>query len=450
MPTKELYYIPLYLAVIYLIALVVRNKFYPEGPLRKYFIPALTVKLIGAIGAGVIYFYYYQDGDTVYYYYRITYFNWLFSVNSSAAWKALFADTTRYHPQIQSFLDAMRAWDTSQFLVVRFGAVLSLIVGKNYWGIALAFAVLSFTGVWALFRTFRDINPHLTREFAISCLFIPSVFFWGSGVFKDTIAIGFIGWLTHAVYMIFIKRKNLLVNIPVFLFSFYILMIIKAYIVMAFIPSLLFWIFFKYRSRIQNKFLRLSITPLIILFSVSGAYIALTNMSAGGGYWSLDEISDRAKDMQWWHTKVVELYGEGGGGSYYSIGSGDFSLGNIIQSFPLAVNVTLFRPYLWEVHNPVMFLSALESLALFIFTLRIIFSVGFGAIFRISIANPEVFFALLFSIIFAFAVGFTSFNFGALVRYKIPCIPFYVMALFIIRYHANMAKNAGALAVTEK
>jgi hypothetical protein len=39
---------------------------------------------------------------------------------------------------------------------------------------------------------------------------------------------------------------------------------------------------------------------------------------------------------------------------------------------------------------------------------------------------------LVFSVIFAFAVGFTSFNFGALARYKIPFMPFYFIALFIL------------------
>jgi hypothetical protein len=35
-------------------------------------------------------------------------------------------------------------------------------------------------------------------------------------------------------------------------------------------------------------------------------------------------------------------------------------------------------------------------------------------------------------LLFAFAVGFTSYNFGALVRYKIPMMPFYYIALFIL------------------
>ena len=50
---------------------------------------------------------------------------------------------------------------------------------------------------------------------------------------------------------------------------------------------------------------------------------------------------------------------------------------------------------------------------------------------------------------FAFAVGFTSFNFGALARYKIPCMPFYVIALFLLHYHANKDRKLAELAATE-
>jgi hypothetical protein len=269
-------------------------------------------------------------------------------------------------------------------------------------------------------------------------------------LFKDTIAIGFVGWFTYSVYMVFIKRKKLFGSIMLLIFSFYMLYIIKTYIVMAFVPAILIWVFFKYRDNIKNDFIRTTVTPALIVVSMVGALFAVTRIGGTGGYWSVDQMQTRAKDMQWWHKEVKKIYGEAGGGSFYSVGSGDFSLGNVIRSFPLAVNVTLFRPYLWEARNPVMFMSAIESLVIFIFTLRIIFNVGIPKTIRLSVANPEIFFALLFSIIFAFAVGFTSFNFGALVRYKIPAIPFYVMALFLIRYHANVLKNKEELAAAEK
>jgi hypothetical protein len=41
-------------------------------------------------------------------------------------------------------------------------------------------------------------------------------------------------------------------------------------------------------------------------------------------------------------------------------------------------------------------------------------------------------YCFLFSCVFALFVGASTLNFGSLVRYKIPCMPFYLIALFLI------------------
>ncbi len=450
MESSDFYIGPLFFIIYLVIGILIRNKLYADSPLKKYFLPGLCLKLGGAFMAGIIYFYYYGDGDTVYYFDRTKYLNWLIKANPEVGWKVFFSDSKNLERGLMPYYSRVRAWDAGQFIVVKYGTIFSFFTFCNYTGIALTFAAASFTGVWVMFKTFVDINPKLIKEFAIACLFIPSVFFWGSGLFKDTMAIGFLGWLTYSTYMIFIKKQKILLNVIIAIITIFVLKTVKAYVIMAFLPALMFWIFFKYRSKITSSFLQVAITPIIIVITLVGAYVALSRMGGEGEYWSMDQMEKRAHDMQWWHTKVVELYGEGGGGSFYSIGSGDFSTGNIIKSFIPAINVTLFRPYLWEVRNPVMLLSSIESMIFFFFTLKMVFSTGLGKLFRLSIANPEIFFCLLFTIIFAFAVGFTSFNFGALVRYKIPCIPFFVVALFMLRYHANMLRNKGELAPVEK
>ncbi len=58
---------PVYLILIYSIAYWVRSKITtPET--KRYFIPALTVKLVGALAIGMIYQFYYKGGDTFNYY----------------------------------------------------------------------------------------------------------------------------------------------------------------------------------------------------------------------------------------------------------------------------------------------------------------------------------------------------------------------------------------------
>jgi len=58
--------------------------------------------------------------------------------------------------------------------------------------------------------------------------------------------------------------------------------------------------------------------------------------------------------------------------------------------------------------------------------------VGFFKSFKIIFSDPVLIFCFVFSILFAGIVGMTTTNFGALVRYKIPCLAFYLMMIFIV------------------
>jgi len=86
----------------------------------------------------------------------------------------------------------------------------------------------------------------------------------------------------------------------------------------------------------------------------------------------------------------------------------------------------------------VMVLSGLENLFMLGFSLYILINIKFAILIRSLFSNPLLVFAFLFSLFFAFSVGLTTANYGALARLKIPCIPFYLSSLFIL-YYLNKA-----------
>jgi hypothetical protein len=61
------------------------------------------------------------------------------------------------------------------------------------------------------------------------------------------------------------------------------------------------------------------------------------------------------------------------------------------------------------------------------------------------VKDPYVLFCLVFSLIFAFAVGISSYNFGALSRYKIPCLPFYGAFILILYHHKKLEAPANTV-----
>ena len=148
------------------------------------------------------------------------------------------------------------------------------------------------------------------------------------------------------------------------------------------------------------------------------------------GKYAIENLTSTMTQFQEWHYYEKQL----NDASVYSLGSMDYSTFGILKKFPLAVNVTLFRPYIWEARKPILLLTAIESLWILLLTLRTFYRVGVISFFRIVIQEPILIFCMMFSLIFAFAVGISSYNYGALARYKIPCMSFYLAAIYIIDY----------------
>ena len=150
-----------------------------------------------------------------------------------------------------------------------------------------------------------------------------------------------------------------------------------------------------------------------------------------------DTISETAQVTAEW----IHYVSQREGGSAYTLGDFDYSPTGMIRKFPLAVWVTLYRPHLWEVNNIVMLLSALESFLLLSFTIYVLYKVGILKSLRVISTESILIFCFLFAIIFAFAVGVSTYNFGSLVRYKIPMFPYFVSGLVILLSYAKRERK---------
>ena len=294
--------------------------------------------------------------------------------------------------------------------------------------VSFLITLFAFLGSWKLFLTFYDLYPQYMREIAIATLFVPSVFFLGTGVMKDPLCIGALGYLTYSSYQLFLKRKFSIISVIWLIVGTIIIASVKTYIIMAYAPALVIWIVLKYWKNIKSKAVKIFAGPLFIALALGGGILVLSQFSSLGQKYSLESLKSTAQSTQQWLTIVSENEN----GSSYNLGEIDYTTFGILKVFPKAVNVTLFRPYIWETRKPILIPAALESLFCLLFTMYIFFKVGFFKTIRAILGNPDLLFCLIFTLVFAFAVGFSTFNFGALVRYKIPCLPFYFLFIFIL------------------
>ncbi|MBP6432779.1 MAG: hypothetical protein KA319_13525, partial [Ferruginibacter sp.] len=109
------------------------------------------------------------------------------------------------------------------------------------------------------------------------------------------------------------------------------------------------------------------------------------------------------------------------------------SLTSLAKVAPAAVIATFYRPFLWESRSISTLLSSFESLFFMFFTLSVLKKYGIKHFISCCRKEPVVIYSLLFSLLFALFVGATTRNFGSLVRYKIPCLPFYLIAFYVIQ-----------------
>lgn len=433
---------PIYFFIIMLIGVNIKNKM-KDKDIGDYFLQGLFLKLFGAFGISIIYFFYYGTGDTIFYFRRAKLIDSVLFSKLDVGLKLLFANPMVIDPQTFEYFKAIRAWDASTYMVVKIAAITNLFCFDSYLSNAFIFAALSFIGIWRLYKMLLEIFPEKKQILAWSFLFIPSVFFWGSGILKDNITYGFLGILISSFYYLFIERRQLFKNFVLLLVSIYIIGVIKSYILLAVIPATFFWLYLKFRGKIKSSVLKALATPILLVFIAGSGYGVLQLTGSSFSKFSIDNAQEKAEDMQRWHTYRVEVL-KGGDGSSYNLGKVDFTPIGILTKIPVAINATLFRPYLWEASNIVVLLSAIESLFFLIITIRFffLFSINISAGFDYMSKYPIIYFMLLFSLFFAFSVGFTSFNFGALSRYRIPLIPFYVCAILLVSDYLKNYKKA--------
>lgn len=445
MELRDLIVTPIILFIVYAVAYVVRPWVTDEVN-RKYFLPALTVRIVGALAVGFIYQFYYEGGDTFAYHTHGSRPLWEAMIESPLDGVRLLFLNGEYGPGIWETASQIWYWkDPQSFFVIRLAAIMDLLTFSSYSGTAVLFAALAFTGGWLFYLTFYKTYPHLHKWIAASVLFIPSVVFWGSGIFKDTITLAALGVATYTFHRVIIEGRVKITLLIWMLFSLWIIFSIKKYILLCFLPAILFWAVASYLSRITSFTLRAIIAPLTAVIAILLAYYAVMKVGEDDRRYDVSKLAETAR-----MTAYDIRYGWGartGEGSGYTLGELDGSWASMISLAPKAINISLYRPYIWEVRNPLMLLSALEGLILLLLTFRLVWRVRLKLVNYVQ--HPDVLFCLIFALVFAFAVGVSTFNFGTLSRYKIPMMPYFLLALGIIESYWNKERKVAALDAVE-
>jgi len=420
----------LLLIIIWLISGLIRRKHISHSPEYRYFIWGLWAKIAGGVGFGIIYIFYYKGGDTIGYFSCAYSYCELFWYNFRDFLHAWFGPIKQETLSVFSHktgepLGYMYYNDQTR-VVFKMIVPLMLISGKSYFITGVLISVLTYTGIWRLYRMSVRLFPGMNGKLAIAILFMPSVAFWGSGISKDSFTLAGACFFITSVGALIERRQAIIRHVFLMIFSAWIIVLIKPYILLILLPGTLVWLMFGRISRIRNTLIRYSIVPLSYFIIIGGSYGLLSLLGGSLGKFSMDKALQTAAITQ--RDLKQEYYK----GNSFDIGEFEPSLSGVARKTLPAIGAGLFRPFLWESRNAVMLISSAENTFILILTLIVLIRLNPLRTFTEISGHPFLLCAAIFSLLFAFMIGLTTSNFGALVRFKIPLVPLYMTVLMVL------------------
>lgn len=420
----------LLLFILYSYAKTVESK-NSNIPYYAYYAKGLIVKVLGGVLFCLIYALYYGGGDTVHYYEGIYAMNTVFWNYPADYIHGLFFDGN--DPVIRVAFFKVRTYppifmleDSRTFLVIKLTSLLSIPALNGFLSTTVLLAALVYRWVWKLYEFMAARYPEYIKEVNWCVLFLPSTVFWGSGIMKDTYTFAASCYAVYGLHQIVVERKFKLGTVIQLIFAIYLIISIKSYILLALLPGLLIFANFDRIRKIQNPVVKVVVLPIFTI----GVFVILNAVfSSGGdafGKYSPDKALEEAAVQQ------QDLRRDVYGGNSFDIGTFEPTPAGVASKFFPAVNAAIFRPYLWEVGSPTMLFSALENAVINVLSILVLFT-GLGRFLKFVGSDPFFLFGLLFTLLLGFGIGLSTANFGALVRYKIPFMPFYLFIILVAR-----------------
>ncbi|MDY0279536.1 MAG: hypothetical protein RBR35_03105 [Salinivirgaceae bacterium] len=414
--------------ILYLIFLVVivwmigKIPFFTKSNLKPFYIRSLFLLKV-AVGFVILFIYsnyYPKETSDIHNYFNDAEILYSSLERSPADFFAMLSGFDNNQPHLMEYYDSMAYWikpfDYNLYndnkVVIRLNAFIRLFSNGDINIHSLFFNLLSFFGLMGIFRfLMKYIEPSRRVLIAIAVFLIPSVLFWGSGILKESVLLFALGLFVWSID----RWTENYRNIPRFILALamgFLFFHVKIYVVLSLIPALIWLvsvsIFKRFRVAI---FIAIHLVLVLIAFNIQ---------HFGVNFNLLELIANKQHDFINMITQLTVA------GSAIELPIMDGTLWGFIKAIPVGILNALFRPHVFEWHNIVSFAAALENL----FIVGAIAFLCFTAYAK-RISSIPFLFGVSFSLILLTIIGVTTPVLGALVRYKMPALPF-LLSVFIV------------------
>ncbi|HTJ52167.1 MAG TPA: hypothetical protein VL443_22050 [Cyclobacteriaceae bacterium] len=395
---------------LFLLALAFNKR---SANVRILFWPALTVKVVAGIALGLIYTYFYIEADTFYFFNDGIILANQFRGNASIYFNFLWRGDASF-----TFWNQLTYHDYRSLFLVKFVSILNIITGNNYWFTSIYFSLISFASAWRLLQALIKYFPAHKLAFIISCLCIPTVVFWSSGVIKESMELASLFLITSVFLKFWMKDKINVIDVLLLFCSIWVLWQVKYYYAAILLPVLLTaMVVHKLYGVIKVK------KPLVEIGLWFGVFVFPMLIVS---FLKPNFHADNFLNVIVKNYYIYLQYSRPDAVIHYL--NLQANVMSILLNSPWALFSCLFRPFLWEVGNVFQVIASIENTILFVFTLF--------AIPRLKAALTSeqrlLFLSMLvYIVLLGVFLALSAPNFGTLSRFRAGFIPFYVMIICI-------------------
>jgi hypothetical protein len=297
--------------------------------------------------------------------------------------------------------------------MIRFNAFVRLFSFGHYHVHTVFTCFLCTIGLTALYKSMAARVTGHERAWAFALFLMPSVLFWSSGVIKE--ALLFFGLGLFMLTVNDLLRKGVRAwSITLLPFCAVLLFFLKFYVLLSMVPALVAYIWCM-RTGGRRALFKFAVTY--------AAFIALGLNS------DLFYRDFRILEVLWVKQRdFIGMASAANSGSLVSVTELEPNVWSFLREAPHALYMTFLSPLTAWRNGPLGMMSALENiLVLVLLAAAIRWRRAWS-----EVDKPLVYFCLGFCILLSLVIGWTTPVIGALVRYRVPLLPFLLLAAMCI------------------
>ena len=304
-----------------------------------------------------------------------------------------------------------RPWESPVYndnrLVIRFNALGAVFSSGSLYIHTIFINFLSLSGLVAIYKfALRYADKEKLFWLPLGIFLFPGLLFWGSGILKEGLLIWAFGYWIYYTDRIFAKQNFRYTYFIYLVFFSYLLFLLKPYALALWLPCMAGF----YLGRGQK--------PIRILFRyfISFAVFFIIMLMVGWIFPQYDfiEIIVRKQNNFVNHALALDA------GSIIHTRYLDTNLLQLFVEFWRGLTYSIFRPHPLEAYSAVVWFATFENLLIWGMLLWAVFNPDKEGVR----SYPLFWLGLLYVILLLGFVGMVTPLHGAIVRYKIPALPF--------------------------